>query len=355
MLAAKFSRSGAFVQCLFGCQYHGPSADQEKSDLIHRFQDLVQSSAVHVEILEQEDPIIPGYFGTVFMAYWRRETDYEGWWNSELVVHFWKSLPDNAGFWREKLSFPASRVLFETNKRITNGFSHVAKFEPLVEKSGYWGAYRDRIEESTPSDKLSSDIEIGIPAPTPAAEPGLRPQVRLGRTAIERFPDNICFLVEGQDHSAMEAPEKKYWFEKFEDLTNDWIVTSTTASHEEGIISARLCHSIESGPNKRLDLDMDIKSDKLPKALTLNRRVELFYFFDMSYLERISRKCNTHVALRRNFMDAYGQGGVMQDGNILLWVDVGILKGTDMEAEYIGCYEGTGFLAYWDHPGFSAN
>ena len=43
----------------------------------------------------------------------------------------------------------------------------------------------------------------------------------------------------------------------------------------------------------------------------------------------------------------------MEGGKLVLWVDLGILKGHNMEAEYVGCFEGTGFLAYKDHPEFA--
>lgn len=59
------------------------------------------------------------------------------------------------------------------------------------------------------------------------------------------------------------------------------------------------------------------------------------------------------MALRRKFMEVYGPGGPMEGGKLVLWVDLGILKGHNMEAEYVGCFEGTGFLAYKDHPEFA--
>lgn len=41
------------------------------------------------------------------------------------------------------------------------------------------------------------------------------------------------------------------------------------------------------------------------------------------------------------------------NGKQLMWVEQGVLKSQEIEAEYIGCYEGTGFMAFEGKPGFS--
>ena len=42
----------------------------------------------------------------------------------------------------------------------------------------------------------------------------------------------------------------------------------------------------------------------------------------------------------------------MSKGKLLMWVEMGILKATEIEAEYIGCYDGTGFMAFEGNVGF---
>lgn len=41
-----------------------------------------------------------------------------------------------------------------------------------------------------------------------------------------------------------------------------------------------------------------------------------------------------------------GLGGVMTElpGKLRLWVEASILKGKDMDCEYVGCVEGTGLM-----------
>lgn len=41
-----------------------------------------------------------------------------------------------------------------------------------------------------------------------------------------------------------------------------------------------------------------------------------------------------------------------RESDLLLWVDVAVLKGEEIDAEYVGCYDATGFLAYDEHPAF---
>jgi len=47
-------------------------------------------------------------------------------------------------------------------------------------------------------------------------------------------------------------------------------------------------------------------------------------------------------------MEVYGPGGQMGDGKgqINLWEETSILKGSYILAEYVGCREGTGFVAF---------
>lgn len=344
MLRADFSKDQPFVLAIYGCQFHGPSPSNPKSALIENFTSLLDGPAVHIEVMDNDDLSVVGGTSRVWMTYWKSPKEYEAWWQSALVTAFWSALPDDAGFWREKLQFPATRVLFETNQRVPNGFSHAGSFQPLTEKTGYWGSYRDRIEESTPEDKLSSPVTTILPPPK------MSRTIRSGRVVMDTFPDHLCCVVEGQDHSAMGPKEHEYWMQHFNDLSNNWITTTVTTGNVDGVVSARLCHYPDRGlinPNHGIDT-----TNKWAPALGYNRKLQIFYFLDMSYMEKIGRKYKTHIDLRRNFMKAYGPAGDMEGGDLLLWVDLGVLKANEMEAEYVGCYEGTGFMGYLDHPAF---
>ncbi|KAK7992956.1 hypothetical protein PG988_001750 [Apiospora saccharicola] len=150
-----------------------------------------------------------------------------------------------------------------------------------------------------------------------------------------------------------------------------------TAGSAKGLVSGRACHAFGSG--KQLGAlssssgsgtltkvtshetsgpessdDDDVKSEgsngppSLFPGLDYVRQAQLLFWLDMSYMEHLGRWDKVHIKLRKDFLAAYGPGGAMAGGELLLWVDLGILKGDEMDAEYVGCYEGTGFLAY-DH------
>ncbi|KEQ57912.1 uncharacterized protein M437DRAFT_70434 [Aureobasidium melanogenum CBS 110374] len=89
--------------------------------------------------------------------------------------------------------------------------------------------------------------------------------------------------------------------------------------------------------------------------LDFNRKIEILYYSDLRWMERVGRRDKTHVKLRSKFMERYGPDGDMSHGDLLLWVELGVLKAKDIEAEYIGCYEATGFLAYDHDPNFAVD
>ncbi|KAL1887965.1 hypothetical protein Sste5346_009847 [Sporothrix stenoceras] len=431
MLAAKFHPTKAFVMTTFGCQYHGKAPSAEKKELIDAFSRLVRTAGVPVEEYEQEDASIvipdipvsdktnatgsstPAKNGTAtpprtgesprghaWLTWWNTEDDFNTWWATSSVRNFWQSLPEtDAGFWRETTIFHDGRTMFETNKETPNGFGHVGKFCPLGEKTGYWGAYRERLTASTPIDKLSSawnasgsrsnsydsgygdGTASGAAATSVAtAEAASCPHLRVGpsgtpetsaasapsasattsvpaivphKIVIKHFPDNLCCVVEGQDRSNMGKREREYWFENFEDVYNEWIQTAVFHSSlaKDGIVQARMFHDPNSGAMRSAGFGSSDK--RLPLALQHNRLLQVIYFQDMSYMEKIGRRYASHLKLRRKFMEAYGPGGDIIDGNIVLWVDLGILKSGGIQAEYIGCYEGSGFMAYRDHQAFT--
>ncbi|KAF5566068.1 aldoxime dehydratase, partial [Fusarium napiforme] len=78
------------------------------------------------------------------------------------------------------------------------------------------------------------------------------------------------------------------------------------------------------------------------------RKIEMFYWQDMSKFERVGRIHRGHVKLRKRWMEVYGLGEEMGDGKgqINLWEETSILRGSDIVAEYVECREGTGFMAF---------
>ncbi|KAK8085189.1 hypothetical protein PG997_006460 [Apiospora hydei] len=453
MLRTRFPTAHHFTVSLFGCQYHAPSPDVSKRALIQKFDKLVKDGALHVEKLEQND--LPS---KVWTSHWKSPQHFKAWWERPEVAEFWAALPDDAGFWRETVSLPATRAMYESNGRDPHGSAHCGELIPLTEKMGCWGAYRSCMTQDTPDDKFSSPLP-DLPEPKPLSD-----KIRPGRTRITNFPDNICFMVEGRDESAMPPRERAYWDDEFDDLAKQWITNVMTAGAAKGLVSGRACHAFADGkhlgaspfsdgkgviecatatstipetasnggilvdrigptivPFLYVDsvgllLALSVTSlrmkywqpiliaqallivicvslafySRMPRwwgkgtpvitncqgkgasddsgftttassfasrsssssalfpGLDYPQQNLLLFWLDLSHIEHLARYDKVHVKLRHNFLAAYGPGGVMAGGDILLWVDMGILKGDEMDAEYVGCYEGSGFMAY-DH------
>lgn len=63
-------------------------------------------------------------------------------------------------------------------------------------------------------------------------------------------------------------------------------------------------------------------------------------------MEKIGRQNKGHADLRKRFLEAYGPSGQMVNGKISLRVETTVLKSCEMDCEYVGCAEGTGFMAF---------
>lgn len=228
--------------------------------------------------------------------------------------------------------------------------AHLGEFESILDKSGYWGCYYDRMGDVTEENKFRTKVRKN---PTRTHPLSITPHgsgerssngdnsnlpIRRGRVQLPALPDNIAFVVEGQDHSLILPEEKEHWLESFDQLVTNWVFDLVAAGPEKGILDSRLCYNPESGMYKT--------ADARPQELSFNDKVQLFYFLDMEAMEKIGRENVGHVKLRRGFMQSYGPGGVMTElpGRLRLWVEASILKGKDMDCEYVGCVEGTGLM-----------
>ncbi|KAF4546960.1 Hypothetical protein D9617_85g015880 [Elsinoe fawcettii] len=335
-----------FVLVLFGCQYFGNLPKPETQEVINAFDSLLQRSKAHVEALEQD--LSPEELGSsrVWMSYWGSPDDYQEWWNSSEVRHFWQNLRDDAGFWREKMVLHRGRSMFSTNKNVRSGLAHLGTLEPLTQgTSGYWGSYRKRLEEATSQNRLDSPLKS-----IKRSEVLVRTRsIRKGRIVISHFPENLCLVIEGQDYSGMQSAERKFWNEQFDTLARNWVHHVVNSGPEAGVVSARHCFARSSG--KLNEGNLEATDDGRSLASNYKRQVEIFFFLDLSHFEKIGKTVKTHIDLRSKFMKSYMSHGT-ETNELLLWVELSVIKAQDMEAEYIGCFDGTGFLQHMGHAAF---
>lgn len=337
-----------FTISIFGAQYHGNTISELQAKRVQSFDLLLTAGATYVDKTIHDDSERGLGCSRVWISYWKSPAEFKHWFSTPEATEFWDALPDDAGFWRETLNFPSTRFINEVTQDIPSGVGNVSTkpLAPLTEKSGYWGAYRDRLEEATAEEPLKTSLTN---TPKPRQPDG---SIRRGRLQMTKFPDNLCYVIEGQDHSPMKEKETKVWSALFDALTKRWVTNVLRTTPEEGLLFGRLCHVPESGKTKVEPTTIAADSDIFPE-LSFNRKIQVLYFTELRWMERIGRRDKVHVELRSKFMEEYGPGGDMSHGDLLLWVELGIIKAKDIEAEYVGCYDSTGFLAYDRDPGFA--
>lgn len=341
MWGVEFPSDEPFAYSVIGVQYEGETPSEVTWSLIQELDELIKSSAKHTDhLVEDGRNHFAGWNSRVWLSYWSTSKEHDEWWQSPAVTKFWSSLPADAGVYREVLRVSPRRTQLGTNKERESGMGHIGSLTPLGEKTMYWGCYRDRYLDSSKENRMSSSLDA-LPAPT--RPPKGAAKIRPGRTRITSFPDNLCFVVEGQDHSEISPEEKEHWFENFDGLVTKWMQDLMEAGPEEGVVDAKVCYSNDSGL---------YRNDKV-SALNYNKKVQLFWFLDHRHMEKIGRSNKGHVALRNSFIQSYCPAGPMGvNGKLLLWVETSVLKADEIEAEYIGVLEGTGFMAYDHHPEF---
>lgn len=345
MFTTEFESDESFVYSVYGVQYRGDTPGDAQQALIDAFDKLILPAAGKVDRVIEDGPYDATKVKTlIWLAYWTTATQYDTWWNEAETQKFWSSLPSDAGMWREVTKISPNRTQYGSNKQLGHGQGAITKTVPLTDKMFYWGCYRDRIKECTPENRLATTLDkapVRAPAPTDLS------QIRSGRTTFTQFPDNLSLVIEGQDHSRISAEERTHWLETFDDAVNTWIDDLVAAGPEKGVLDARICASPPHG------LYRDPASPaRGPVALDHKYKVELFWFLDHRSMEAIGRSNKGHRGLRDAFIASYCPVGPMAKGDLLLWVETSIAKGEDIQAEYVGCIEGTGFLAYDHDPNF---
>ncbi|KAB8221135.1 hem-containing dehydratase protein [Aspergillus novoparasiticus] len=243
------------------------------------------------------------------------KTFYEERWHSDPVTTFWNTLPDDAGIYRETITVAVERTQHSTNKPISPGMGCLGPYTPIPDKSGYWGCYYHRIPATAgatgPEGRFPSLVKE-----TPKRKESTG-AIRHGRVHMTQFPENICFAVEGQDHSNLTTVERETWFEKFDLPTLHWMNELQSAGPETGLLETRVCYDPQSGRFR----------DGEPDVLSYNRKVQLFYFLGMKCMERVGRRrrrrrrrSKEHVLLRREFLKSYGAGGELAEAGGALFV-----------------------------------
>lgn len=361
MWGVEFPSDEALAYSLIGVQYKGPTPPAQKAARIAALDALLKSSdsgAAHTDDLVQQGHGAQADWHTrLWLSYWPTATAYDAWARQPAVASFWRGLPAaDAGVYREVLRVSPRRAQLGTNKDQDAGLRHLGRPKPLGEKAMYWGCYRDRYADTAAGHALASPLAGSAPEPRGRPGTGTGPaRIRAGRTRVTRFPDHLCFVVEGQDHAALSPDEKDHWFQHFDGAVTTWMQDLLAAGPDDGLLDAKICYAPDSGRYHSNNNDNDQDDDDVVTALHYNKKVQLFWFLDHRHMEKLGRSNKGHAALRQRFIQSYCPAGPMgAHGKLRLWVETSVLKADEIEAEYVGVVEGTGFLAYDHHPAFAS-
>ncbi|KAF7899123.1 uncharacterized protein EAF01_008336 [Botrytis porri] len=334
-----------FTYGIFGVQHE--ELTPEKAIFISALYILLSSSANRVDHLQDESHGLPRHSpkSTTFIAYWLSSSSYLSFQASSSVQEFWNSLPSDAGVWREVMTIPKSRFMFASSQPVA---SAMGTRLPLIQSSdeGYWGVYRHRLSETSDSYTDPKDTFTSAYVTSTKAKPNETrkiidiPNTRsskiiLGRVTISNPPENLVF-------SNIPPAETEAWLKQINPHAQSWISHLDTERNKNGVVAFTTHIGHENPTPEIVNEEFDAKADLELDTEAIVETNQLAYFLDLSHFEQAGRSHKGHVELRKTVMSLYGPGGQLEKGKSVLFVELCVLKSGDLDAEYIGCTEGSG-------------
>lgn len=350
-----------FTYALFGVQHDELTPD--KKTTISKLYELLSQSADRVDHLQDEShgAARTGPKSTTFVAYWLKSADYEAWKETDAVKDFWNNLPDDAGVWREVMTVPKSRYMFAASQKEVSGLATVLGLKESSDE-GYWGVYRHRLSETPdkhtdPSDTFTSPLVSKGKAKgdttkrvVDLSRSPVHENIRRGRVKLTKVPDNLCYCREGQSQPNLDKDELDTWKEKLAPYAKSWMDHLDSDRDKNGVVSFTF-HIGHEIPRSTFDAGVDLEKEtgSGAEAGTETKPIaeanQLMYFLDLAHFELAGRSWRDHVKLRQTTMEMYGPGGQHNPhGKLSLFVELCVLKSGDLDAEYVGCKEGTGLM-----------
>ncbi|KEF56697.1 uncharacterized protein A1O9_06886 [Exophiala aquamarina CBS 119918] len=342
-----------FTYALFGVQ-HDELTDEKKQTVLKLYH-LLNSSADRVDHLQDESHETPrkGPRSTTFVAYWKDCRRYDTWRQDDAFRSFWDNLSDDAGVWREVMTVPKSRYMFAANQLETSGLATMLGLKDSSDE-GYWGVYRHRLhdnpdEHTDPADSFTTSLvtttraKPDIDKKAINLESSFTNEIKLGRVKLTKIPDNLCFCREGQRRPDFDKEELESWLEVLGPYAKSWMNHLNTARNRNGVVSFTMHVGHENAdPSqvKEIDPSQDLS---FPTEATAEAN-QLMYFLDLAHFEQAGRSFKDHVKLRQKTFELYGKDGKHSNGKLSLFVELCVLKSGDLDAEYVGCKEGTGLM-----------
>ncbi|RVX72745.1 hypothetical protein B0A52_04144 [Exophiala mesophila] len=345
-----------FTYALFGVQ-HDELTENKKKTILELY-NLLTQSADRVDHLQDESHEQPrrAPTSTTFVAYWLKSADYEKWKQTAEVQSFWANLPNDAGVWREVMTVPKSRFMFAANKYEPSGLAAMLGLKDSSDE-GYWGVYRHRLASNPdkytdPEDTFTTALVTATKAKENTSQTVVdldkksTGNVRLGRVKVTKIPDNLCFCREGQRKPHFSKEETETWLEKLGPYARSWMDHLNTARNKNGVASFTMHIAHENAdPAQKKTTPIDPAEDLALESNAVAEANQLMYFLDLAHFELAGRSFKDHVKLRSNTYELYAPNGKHgEDGKLSLFVELCVLKSGDLDAEYIGCKDGTNLM-----------
>ena len=304
----------------------GYFAVQSKDRIVGDFEEWMQwalsvdNAPMHCERAVYMDG--QGYANQVCICYWTDRSGYDAWIASADAEGWWndaKRLSGDAGYWREVIFAPMSRLetLFSSEDgagmaALTDRFS-----EPVCEHA-YWGSMRDRVPDSGNNDFQSEAGE------RLACRPAVDSRKRHVRIVP---PENMCLIRSAQNWTECKDRELSI----YQNSVHPALIEGMQYIRDNPIDSGCICCRFmdELGQNGERQ----------------SKTFGMAYFLTMGHLEAWAKSHPSHLAIFGNFQKMAQSLEFRLD--LKLWHEVIVLPAGEHVFEYFNCHEKTGLLPYF--------
>jgi hypothetical protein len=128
--------------------------------------------------------------------------------------------------------------------------------------------------------------------------------------------------------------KQELWAKHLTPYATAWIDWLDRERNRNGFLSFRTSVRLEGA---------DVETGNAASLKRINEPNQFAHVLDLAHFERAGKSFEHHK-LRKNTMELYGPGGELEGGDAHLMVELCVLKAADLEAEYVGCVEGTGLM-----------
>ena len=303
--------------------YLGSQTKTENTEQFHSWLQGVVSGDNGPEQVERATFIdAEGYRNDVYICYWQDESSYHAWSDSSLFCEWWQDearLSEDAGYWREVIHIPKSRLETLFSSKDGAGMASMAtKFTGEIKEHAYWGGMRDRIEDSEDNSFESSYGDTLLPLDKVDSK---------GKRLKVTPPENLCLIRSAQNWIECKDEELAIYENEVQPSLVEGMNYIRDNPIETGCISCRFMDELTMSGSEQ------------------SKTFGMAYFLTMGHLEAWAKSHPSHLAIFRNFNNMVRKLNFQLD--LKLWHEVVVLPMGEHLFEYVNCHPQTGLLPYF--------